>query len=360
MVGRPRQQLYDIKKNKTRWTIRPAGGSYWQFLPFKGIVNLKTFLLDVDAIWNPIEGMSSLIRGEVVQIKVPANREAHFRSIYKRGAEANPYKKVVESIRDYVLEASGLSWPLEYNAGLSFSNLYSKGQYGGTVDKRLPNNTSPGGKFGFNPELGALILEVNSSKEHSYSGRAYQPYTYDMDGRRLSKTKGYVCRFHWPNWDELISVYKDKLQSVDYRSRGAFYFEDFFNHLMYKQPVQIDCNCGYFHWWGSKELLRQKNVAINDNSYPVGKNAPYQKIAQLSHMQFPLCKHLYWAAQVMFRGGKLNNQKEKAFKHGLQSYLDKNFGFLVRPEIPEPRSRDSLRPDIQRFLKKQDQRKRLK
>ena len=105
VLGRPRHQLYDIKKNKTRWTIRPNGGEYWRFLPFTGSGNLRQFVLDMDAMWNPVEDMSRLIRGHIVTIKVPVNREQHFKSIYKKGALANPYKRVkTESIRNYIWE----------------------------------------------------------------------------------------------------------------------------------------------------------------------------------------------------------------------------------------------------------------
>ena len=103
ILGRPKHQLFDIKKNRTRWTIRPSGGLYWRYLPFRGTGNLRQFMLDMDTMWNPVEDMSRLIRGEIIIIKVPINREPHFKAIYKKGAEANPYKKChMESIRSYI------------------------------------------------------------------------------------------------------------------------------------------------------------------------------------------------------------------------------------------------------------------
>ena len=344
MPGRPKHLFYDIKKNKTRWTIRPTRGDNWKFLPFRGTVSLKTFLLDVDATWNPREDLSKLIRGEIITVKIPENRAPHFRPIYRKGAEANPYKPYRQDIRKYVVEAAGDRWPV--GPGLTFSNLYSQGQFTGDRSAALPRNSSPRGDLVFDAENGYMLFEVLASGKR----RAIE---YDMDGYDTGPTRKYTCRFMWGNWDRLLAEYQRRMKSTHYFDRGIQHFEDFSDALLYKVPVQIDCSCGAFHWQGIKEVLRRNNIAINDNRYSVGKKQPYRNLDKID-TKVPLCKHLYWVMQFMFKRGSLAGQKEDQFKHKLKNYLDRTYGFLMSQDEP---GQEPTRPDIRKFLDKQKARR---
>lgn len=298
MVGRPKQQVYDIKKNKTRWTIRPAGGSYWRFLPFRGTVSLRTFLLDVDAIWEPMQGMSDLIRGGVIQIKIPANREAHFRSIYKRGAEANPYKRNMNETRNYIKEVT--------------LSQFSRGQMVPFTKKRpLPLGTSainPSSIF-FDATQGTLTVRIDSAKMHgSYDDKpSYKPVEVRDDGSfTKGSTKDYEVMLWWEDWNgiqkEMKDDYKDSVEEGD--PLTGYDMAD--SLLKGDDNVKVHCSCPSFHWLAIKGSLKKRDAAVDQRSYPT-KGI---KNHLLQGNQTPLCKHSYSFVINMVRGPRSDRVRE--------------------------------------------------
>lgn len=100
-IGRPKLKSYKLKKNRVKYTISPEGETYWYFLPYLSSGEMRGFLKDIDVKGDITDILSRIIRGEIVNILVPENREPHIKNILKYGCDANPYRKQV--IKDILI-----------------------------------------------------------------------------------------------------------------------------------------------------------------------------------------------------------------------------------------------------------------
>jgi hypothetical protein len=100
-IGRPKLKSYRLKKNRVKYTISPEGENHWYFLPYLSSGEMRGFLKDIDVKGDVTEILSRIIRGDIVNILVPENREPHIKNILRYGIEANPYRKQV--IKDILI-----------------------------------------------------------------------------------------------------------------------------------------------------------------------------------------------------------------------------------------------------------------
>jgi len=111
-IGRPKIVTVHIKKNRSKYTVREEGSQKWNFLPYTGFKAVSDFIKNIDPVENKIEVSSKIMRGELTSVKLPENRLKYLRSIYLKGAAANPYLK--ESVEDkaYISKKHKQLWNL--------------------------------------------------------------------------------------------------------------------------------------------------------------------------------------------------------------------------------------------------------
>jgi hypothetical protein len=102
---------YILKRNRTRLTIRPKNETQWNFLPYLGFSKLRTFLETIGVAGDITEIISDIIRGDIVEIKIPVSQVPILRAKYIQNASINPYNKPFkESNTEYIKRKNKALW----------------------------------------------------------------------------------------------------------------------------------------------------------------------------------------------------------------------------------------------------------